>query len=117
MESNFLEVIKTHNKSKKVSSNASAFREFVGIFLIFLIATVQNINGMWNIRKQDGVYKTFEFIHTQIYVCRYKVNQHLIVLSLFRVSVNKILVTELIIVKVSELEFDVKYINTMKSTT
>ena len=50
-------------------------------------------------------------------MCRYKADQHLIVLNLYRVSINKILVTEFIIVKVSEPEFDVKYINTMKSTT
>ena len=50
-------------------------------------------------------------------MCRYKADQHLIVLNLYRVSINKILVTEFIIVKVSEPEFNVKYISTMKSTT
>ena len=42
-------------------------------------------------------------------MCRYSVNQHLIVLNLDSISINKILVTE--------SKFDRKYANTVKSTT
>ena len=35
-------------------------------------------------------------------MCRYRVNQHLIVINLDSVSINKILVTEFITVKVSQ---------------
>ena len=46
------------------------------------------------------------------YQCRYRLNQHLIVLSLCNVSINKILITEFITVKVSQnFIFDA---NTMK---
>ena len=48
-------------------------------------------------------------------MCGYKVNQHLIVLKLDSVSVNKIVVMEFIIV--SESEFDIKYVNTVTSNT
>ena len=42
----------------------------------------------------------------------YRVNQHLIVLNLYSVSINKILVTEFITVKSSiKSKFDVKYVN------
>ena len=48
-------------------------------------------------------------------MCGYKVNQHLIVLKLDSVSVNKIVVMEFVIVK--ESEFDIEYVNTVTSTT
>ena len=48
-------------------------------------------------------------------MCGYKVNQHLIVLKLDSVSVNKIVVMEFVIV--SESEFDIKYVNTVTSNT
>ena len=45
-------------------------------------------------------------------MCMYRVNQHLIVLNLYSVSINKILVTEFITVKSSiKSKFDVKYVN------
>ena len=63
-----------------------------------------NISGMWNARKRGGVYKTFwvyaNLKHTW-YMRNYRVKQHLIVLKLDSVSVNEILVTKFVTVKVS----------------
>ena len=48
----------------------------------------------------------------------YRVNQHLTVLNLYTALINEILVTEFMNVSVSQnLFFDVKYTNTVKSTT
>ena len=58
--------------------------------------------NMWNTRKWGGIYKTFEFILAQTCICRCRVNQYLIVLNLYSVSVSKVLVTEYITVKVSQ---------------
>ena len=55
-----------------------------------------NINEMWNARKLGGIYKTLE-----PYICKYMVNQHLVLLYLYSVSINKILVTEFTTVRVS----------------
>ena len=51
-----------------------------------------NINGMWNTRKLGGTW----------YMYKYSVKQHLIVLKLDSVSINKILVTKFVTVKVSQ---------------
>ena len=49
---------------------------------------------------------------------RYGINQHVIVLNLDSVSINKTLVTEFITVKVfTESKFDVKYVNAVKTTS
>ena len=58
-----------------------------------------NADEMWNVRKLGGI--TFE---PQTFMCRNRINQnqHLIVLKLDIVSINKILVTEFITVKVSQ---------------
>ena len=61
-----------------------------------------NINGMWKARKLDGIYKKFESTLTDPYICRYRVNQHLIVLNLDSVSINKILATEFLTIRVSQ---------------
>ena len=50
-------------------------------------------------------------------MCRYRVNQQLIVLNLNSVSINKILVMDFIIESFTESKVDVKYISTVKSTT
>ena len=60
-----------------------------------------NVNGMWNARKLGGIYKIFESIPTLTDICRCRVNQHLMVLNLDSASINKVLVTEFITVKVS----------------
>ena len=45
-------------------------------------------------------------------MCMYRVNQNLIVLNLYSVSINKIVVTEFITVKSSiKSKFDVRYVN------
>ena len=59
-------------------------------------------NIMWNTRTWGGINKTFEFILAQTCICRCRVNQYLIVLNLYSVSVSKVLVTEYITVKVSQ---------------
>ena len=51
-----------------------------------------------------------------MYVCIYWVNQHLIILNLDSDSIHKVLATELITVKVKS-KFDIRYVNTEKSTT
>ena len=51
-------------------------------------------------------------------MCRYRVHKHLIVLNLYSVSFNKILVTEFVNCEgLTESKFDLKYVNTVKSTT
>ena len=51
-------------------------------------------------------------------MCRYRVNQHLIVLKLDSVSINKSLVTEFVYCEsFTESKFDVKYVNKVKQTT
>ena len=58
------------------------------IFLIFLIAIVQTAMEC----ETEDIYET--------YICsRYSVNQQLIVQNLYSVSINKILVTELLLWK------------------
>ena len=47
-------------------------------------------------RKQLNLYKA------KTYMCRFRVNQHLTVLNLYKVSINKHLVTEFTIAKVSQ---------------
>ena len=48
----------------------------------------------------------------------YRINQHLIVLKSDSVSINKSIALEFVTVKVSqEFKLDVKYVNTVKSTT
>ena len=51
-----------------------------------------NINDMWNTRKLGGIQNIW--IHTNLKhtTCKYRVTQHLIVLNLCSVSINKILV-------------------------
>ena len=46
-------------------------------------------------------YKRVSYKKKYVYMCRYRLNQHLIVLNLNSVSINKTVVTEFIIVKVS----------------
>ena len=56
-------------------------------------------------------------------MCRYKVNQHLIVLDLYSVSINEILITEYCgsfpeLKDINpESKFDLICVNTVKSTT
>ena len=85
-------------KMQNISSSICLNRVFSDIFNY----CSTNINGMWNARKLGRMYKIFEFILNLTYVCRYRVNQHLIVLNLDSASINKILVTEFITVKVSQ---------------
>ena len=61
-----------------------------------------NVNGMRNARKLGEICKIFEFILTLTYICRYRANQHLMVLNLDSTSINKILVKEFVTVKVSQ---------------
>ena len=51
-------------------------------------------------------------------MCKYRLKQHLIVLKLDSVSINKILVTKYVTVKVSYIESksDAKFVNTVKKT-
>ena len=50
-------------------------------------------------------------------MCIYRVNQHLIVLNLWGVSINKILVAVYYCKSSTELKFDVKSVNTVKLAT
>ena len=68
--------------------------------------------NMWNTRKWGGIYKTFEFILAQTCICRCRVNQYLIVLNLFSVSISKVLVTIYYRESFTKSKFDVKYVNT-----
>ena len=48
-------------------------------------------------------------------MCKYRINQHLIVLDLYSVSINKIIVTEFF--QVHRTKIDEKCVITVKSTT
>ena len=48
--------------------------------------------------SEGGIYKTFEYM----YIRKFRVNQHLIILNLYSVSIRIILVTGFITVKVSQ---------------
>ena len=73
---------------------------------------------MWNAGKPGGIYKTFEFalVKPKTYICRYKINQHLIALKLDSVLINESIAPEFVTVKVSQ-DLNVEYVNTVKSTT
>ena len=71
------------------------------IFLIFLIATVQISMECETQENEAGYTKKLKLYLLKVYMCRYRVNQHLIVLNLYSVPINKILVKEFITVKVS----------------
>ena len=66
----------------------------------------------WNVKHKKlrrDIQNTYIYANIEHrYICRYRVNQHLIVMNLYSISINKILVTEFI---------TVKYVNTMKSTS
>ena len=65
--------------------------------------------------SKDEYTKRLNLNQPKTCMCRYRVNQHLIVPNLYSVSVNKILVTEFINVKVSQKSnFYAKYVNTVK---
>ena len=49
------------------------------------------------------------------YICRYMINQHFIVLKLDGVSINKSIAPKLESLRGSKI--DIKYVNTVKSTT
>ena len=68
--------------------------------------------NIWNTRKWGGIYKTFEFILAQTCIYRCRVNQYLIVLNLFSVSISKVLVTIYYRESFTKSKFDVKYVNT-----
>ena len=59
---------------------------------------------MWSVIKLGGIHKIFEFITTnpKTYMWKYRVNQYLIVLNLYSVSIITILGTEFITVKDSQ---------------
>ena len=50
-----------------------------------------------------GYAKIFNLHYPKPYIYRYRVNQHFIVLNLYSVSMNKILVTEFMTVRVSHI--------------
>ena len=67
-----------------------------------------------------GIWGNVHYVPKINLIWRYRVNQNLIVLKLYSALIIKILVTELLTVLVSpnlNLMFDVKYVNTGKSTT
>ena len=66
--------------------------------------------------SEVGHTKHLNLYYLKAYVCSYRVNQHLIVLNLYSVSINKILVMEFITVEVSQ-NLNLIYVNTMKPTT
>ena len=73
------------------------------IFLIFLIATVQISAECETQESEAGYTKHLTLYYFETYIiCSYRVNLHLIVLNLYSVSINKIIVTEFITVKVSQ---------------
>ena len=53
-----------------------------------------NFNGMENARKLGGKYKIFEYTQLKTCMCKYRVDQQLIVLNLYSILINEILVTE-----------------------
>ena len=61
-----------------------------------------SFNGMWNARKLSGKYKTFEFTPTQTSICKYRVDQQLIALNIYSISIIEILVKELMTAEVSQ---------------
>ena len=71
-------------------------------FLIFLIATVQISMEYKAQESQAGYTKYLNSHKTKPYIFRCRVNQHLIVLNLYSVSINKILVTEFMTVRVCQ---------------
>ena len=71
------------------------------IFL-FSIATVQTSMKCETQESEAGYTKYLNLYYPKTHMHRYRVNQHLIVLPLYRTSINKILVTELIIMQLSE---------------
>ena len=61
-----------------------------------------SFNGMWNPRKLGGKYKTFEFTPTQTSICKYRVDQQLIALNIYSISIIEILVKEFMTAEVSQ---------------
>ena len=61
-----------------------------------------NINGMSNARNQGGCAKHLNLYYRKSFLCGYGLNQHLLILNLSNVSINKTLATEFITVKVSQ---------------
>ena len=51
--------------------------------------------------SETGYTKKLNLCLPKVYMCRYRVNQHLIVLNIYSVPINKILVKQFITVKVS----------------
>ena len=50
-------------------------------------------------------------------MCRYRINQHLIVLKLYSVSINKNFAPEFVTESLTGSKLDMKYVNIVKSTT
>ena len=72
------------------------------IFLIFLLGTVQISMECETQDSQAGYTRYLNSHLLKACKCRYRVNQHLIVLNLHSASISEILVTEFMIVRVPQ---------------
>ena len=88
--------------SLKCKIHAIWLVETVCIFMISLIATVKMECEKQEARRDmQKIWIYTNLIHIW-YMCKYRVKHHLIVLKLDSVSTNKILITKLVTVKVSQ---------------
>ena len=81
-------------------------------FLIILFAAVQISMECKAQESLAGYTKLLNSHKPKTYMCRFRVNQHLIVLNLYSVSITEILVTELVSKDLNLIY--IKYVNTMK---
>ena len=82
--------------SLKCKISAVWLVETACIFLIFLIPTVQI---SMECKTQENIWI---YTNLKTYICRYRINQHSIVLKLNSASVNKSLAPEFVTLKVSQ---------------
>ena len=61
-----------------------------------------NINGMGSKRSYAGYTKYLNLNQPKLFMCRYRVNQHVIALNLYSVLISKILFAEFITAKASQ---------------
>ena len=67
-----------------------------------VFSDIFNIGEKWNVRKLGEIYKNLDLYYPKTYMCRYSVNQNLLVLNLYNGLINNILAMESITVKSSQ---------------
>ena len=76
---------------------------FPSVFPSFPILDFVQISTEWETQESKAGYTKNLNLHSpKTYMCKYRVNQHLIILNLGNFSINKVLVTEFITVKLSQ---------------